>query len=409
MTLSWWQTANALMFGGAVISIVLAALMWRRPVPGHGWAVLTMIAMGESEGFWAFENLAAGMSAKIEWAKLEYLGIATAPLLLFLFVMTYTGQYPGESVIRMALLWVVPAVTIVLTESMVDGVLVIDARGRIVDSNPAAMRFLSASGTPLTGKDACDVLGDLSEQLYAPEPAVLAGFEMAAPADAQLRIEVQAIPLQAHKLSHGTLLVLRDITQRWRAEAELRAQLQRNLDLQETLREQAVRDSLTGLFNRRFLQESLTRELARAFRSGTSMALVVIDLDNFKTVNDEFGHGAGDRVLQAVARLLQTGTRSGDVLCRYGGEEFVVVLPTAEASDALRRVEQWRHDVEHMSVEYEGIAIRVTMSAGVSAYPSCGGDVDEILRAADRALYDAKHAGRNLVSSAGRKEDRAVR
>jgi diguanylate cyclase (GGDEF)-like protein/PAS domain S-box-containing protein len=312
------------------------------------------------------------------------------------------------AVFRYHLLTLVPVARAVLVESMGDGVLVVDARGRIVDSNPAAMRFLSLSGEPLAGKSACDVLGELSQQLRASEPAALAGFQMAAPVDAQLHIEVQAIPLRVHNVSSGTLLVLRDITQRWRAELELRAQLDRNLTLQKTLREQAVRDSLTGLFNRRFLQESLARELSLAIRSGTCMALVVIDLDNFKVVNDQYGHAAGDRVLQAVARLLHTGTRTGDVLCRYGGEEFVVVLPTASASDALRRAERWRSDVERLSVEYEGAEIHVTLSAGVSAYPSCGDDAGVIFRAADRALYDAKREGRNRVAMADHKEAAAV-
>jgi diguanylate cyclase (GGDEF)-like protein len=331
----------------------------------------------------------------------RWIGVPALNLLPLSF--TLTGVLVYLALFRFRLLDLVPVARAMLVESMVDGVLVIDARGRIVDSNSAALRFLSASGLPLAGMDVRDTLGEAALQLSATDGSATSGFEMSAPADSQLRVEVQAIPLRVREIDSGLLLVLRDITQKWRAETALRTQLERNLVLQATLREQAIRDALTGLFNRRFLEESLARELAVASRAGTSMALVLIDLDHFKTVNDRFGHVAGDRVLQAVAALLQHGTRAGNVVCRFGGEEFVVLLPTAEAADALRRAECWRHDVEVLRVEYEGTAIGVTFSAGVSAYPSCGSDVDEILRAGDRAMYEAKSAGRNRVFSLSRK------
>jgi diguanylate cyclase (GGDEF)-like protein/PAS domain S-box-containing protein len=198
--------------------------------------------------------------------------------------------------------------------------------------------------------------------------------------------------------------VKQDVTERRRMEEGLRAaneilktQLAEIEALQARLRDQAIRDPLTGVLNRRYLAETLGRETARARRDSRAYAVVILDLDHFKRVNDTYGHEAGDRVLVALADLLRAHTREGDVVCRYGGEEFVVLMPGSSAVSAARRAEVWRTTLEAQPFTFRTEEVTVTLSAGVACFPDDGGDGEAILRAADEALYRAKGAGRNRV------------
>jgi diguanylate cyclase (GGDEF)-like protein len=172
-----------------------------------------------------------------------------------------------------------------------------------------------------------------------------------------------------------------------------------NFRLRDTLRNLSVRDPLTGLFNRRYLEESLEREVRRAVRHRLPLGLIVIDVDHFKRFNDAHGHGAGDDLLQDISRFLQGSVRGEDIVCRYGGEEFVIVLPEATLAAAEARAEQLRHGVEQLSVVPRGQPTKwpVTISLGVSAFPDHGSRPGTLVRAADAALYRAKALGRNCV------------
>ncbi|MEW5828206.1 MAG: diguanylate cyclase [Chloroflexota bacterium] len=176
----------------------------------------------------------------------------------------------------------------------------------------------------------------------------------------------------------------------------------KNLKLQDSLRDQAIRDPLTGLFNRRYMEESLERELARALRRQTSVGVVMLDIDHFKLFNDTFGHSAGDKVLIELSSLMQLQIRREDIACRFGGEEFVLVLPDASLQDTCRRAEQLRSDVQHLSVMHKGQLLgAITLSLGVSNFPDHGDTVEALLAAADSALYNAKAGGRNRLIVAG--------
>jgi diguanylate cyclase (GGDEF)-like protein len=171
-----------------------------------------------------------------------------------------------------------------------------------------------------------------------------------------------------------------------------------NLKLRETLRNQSIRDPLTGLFNRRYVEETLERELRRADRTQGALGVVMIDLDHFKTFNDTYGHDAGDMLLRELGRLLQTSIRGGDVACRYGGEEFLLILPGADVDITRQRAEHLRKAVEHLFVSYHGQSVgSVTMSAGVAAFPQHGTTGEALVQAADAALYRAKGEGRDRV------------
>ena len=174
-----------------------------------------------------------------------------------------------------------------------------------------------------------------------------------------------------------------------------------NLKLRETLRSQSIRDPLTGLFNRRYLEETLAREERRAARAGSPIGIIVFDVDHFKRLNDTHGHDAGDAVLRALGGLLQTHVREGDIACRYGGEEFVIALPGASIEIVRQRAEAMREVTEKLASQVPGRSVeKVTISLGAAAYPDHGATWQEALGAADKALYRAKQGGRNRVEAA---------
>jgi diguanylate cyclase (GGDEF)-like protein len=171
-----------------------------------------------------------------------------------------------------------------------------------------------------------------------------------------------------------------------------------NLRLRETLRTQSIRDLLTGLYNRRYLEETFERELLRVKRKKASLAVFLFDVDHFKRFNDTFGHDAGDVVLHEVGRLLRVHTREADLACRYGGEEFVCVLPETPPTIAQARAEVLREAVAALQVTHLGQHLGpISISIGVAIYPEHGTSMEELLRAADESLYAAKQQGRNRV------------
>jgi diguanylate cyclase (GGDEF)-like protein len=171
-----------------------------------------------------------------------------------------------------------------------------------------------------------------------------------------------------------------------------------NFRLRETLRNQSIRDPLTGLFNRRYAEESLERELRRAARSGAPIGLISLDLDHFKRYNDRYGHETGDVVLRLVSKFVESSVRGGDIACRYGGEEFLLILPEAPLTVAAARAEAIRDGVRAIKVPRLASTGEVlTVSLGVASFPEHGTDVRTLLRVADAALYEAKAEGRDRV------------
>ena len=173
-----------------------------------------------------------------------------------------------------------------------------------------------------------------------------------------------------------------------------------NLRLRDTLREQALRDVLTGLPNRRLFDETLPRELARCLRADQPLTLAVVDVDHFKRFNDTYGHEAGDRVLRSVARVLGKSIRASDMACRYGGDEFMCLLPAMSAQDAAARFELALHRMAEESGDTGLQGETITFTVGLATAPGCGNDVAALTRAADAALYAAKEKGRNCVEVA---------
>jgi diguanylate cyclase (GGDEF)-like protein len=168
----------------------------------------------------------------------------------------------------------------------------------------------------------------------------------------------------------------------------------------EKLRDAAIRDSLTGLYNHRFFQEALEREVNRAVRHERPVALMMVDIDNFKAVNDRCGHPSGDLVLKTIAQAIIKDTRRSDLVARYGGEEFVIILPESNIGGAVRKGEAYRKVIEAIEIKIASLSIKVTVSIGVAAIDHRQiVSKEELIQAADRALYRSKHEGRNCVTA----------
>jgi diguanylate cyclase (GGDEF)-like protein/PAS domain S-box-containing protein len=179
-----------------------------------------------------------------------------------------------------------------------------------------------------------------------------------------------------------------------------------NVRLRETLRHQSIRDPLTGLFNRRYLEETLERELHRAARGHRPVGVIMLDLDHFKRFNDTFGHAAGDALLHELGKFLRAHVRGEDVACRYGGEEFTLVLSDAPRAVARQRAERLREEVKRLQPRHGGRPLgAVTLSLGVAVFPDHGSTGEDMLKAADAALYRAKRGGRDRVVVVGEDQD----
>lgn len=176
--------------------------------------------------------------------------------------------------------------------------------------------------------------------------------------------------------------------------ASLAALIITNTQLRESLKQQSIRDPLTGLFNRRYMEEMLNREVNRATRELHPLGIIMLDVDHFKRFNDTFGHGTGDKLLRDVGRFLQSHVRGEDIACRYGGEEFILIMPNADLETVQKRAQQIC--IEARNIKVEGTNT-ITLSLGVAVYPQHGRTIDTVIQSADAALYQAKQNGRNQV------------
>jgi diguanylate cyclase (GGDEF)-like protein len=176
-----------------------------------------------------------------------------------------------------------------------------------------------------------------------------------------------------------------------------KAGIKAHLETIESLQELVLRDPLTGMHNRRFWLEASKREFSRAVRDNAKLSVIAIDIDNFKRVNDSYGHKRGDEVLVFLGDLIRRSIRQTDVACRVGGEEFILALPASSLEDTCKRAEAIRLEFERAAFEFDGRKVRLSFSAGVATFPDHGKTIDDVALCADRALYMAKNAGRNRV------------
>ena len=341
-------------------------------------------------------------SAYSEFYFSQWHGLDLAPLMFGLSGIIYVF-----AIFHTHFMDLIPIARSLLIENMRDGVLVLDLRNRIMDINPAMEGFLEEKISFYMGKNAFEVFQPWMEKTDLFLDKTETRIELKVPKDPSRYVDLQVTPLYDRSQSmNGYLMVFRDITESKQVEKRLRYvndRLQGQLIeiglLQSKLREQAIRDPLTNIFNRRYLDETLDRELSRAAREDYPVCVIMVDIDHFKRVNDTHGHEAGDLVLKAIAETLSDHCRRGDFACRYGGEEFVVALPNITLETAYARAEDLRKSLNLLSVPYEEHNLSVTISMGIACFPENGQTRDCILRAADQAMYAAKEAGRDHILS----------
>ena len=301
-----------------------------------------------------------------------------------------------------------------LFEQTHDAVFLLDLDGKYLSANQRAADMFGTSMEELRD----DVLkGATILRQYLTR--MLAGEEIPAYEILFQKKDGQLLPVEMtlelvrdanEKPMHIQALV-RDISARKLAEDQLKAAnelLQLRVSdveaLQQEQREQAIHDPLTGLYNRRYLNESIEREIVRARREHDVFSIIISDIDHFKMINDTFGHPVGDKFLVAIASLQEKHTRGSDIACRYGGEEFLLVLPGIGLDSAVKRAEEIRHRCTELIIQHAGQALSVTMSFGVACFTDQGQAADEIIINADNAMYQSKRTGRNKVT-AWAKED----
>lgn len=205
-------------------------------------------------------------------------------------------------------------------------------------------------------------------------------------------------------MEYGLTQTWRELAERKRIEKllgeaneQLRADMEKIEQLREELREQAIHDPLTGLYNRRYLNETLTREISRAERENAPLSMIISDIDQFKMINDTYGHLIGDKFLVEIANLMKNHACGSDIICRYGGEEFLMVLPDTTLISATKRAEEIMKKCAKIIIQHEGKDLQVTISSGVASYSNHGKEAEEIIIKADEALYRAKSQGRNCT------------
>ncbi|TNF16195.1 MAG: diguanylate cyclase [Pseudomonadales bacterium] len=302
-----------------------------------------------------------------------------------------------------------PVARHLLLEALLDPVLVVDPSRRVIEANPAALKLAGLQQGwqgrelkqwPVFGADLQALLLEHAGEHDRPLTLTSAARYY----EVRLRAIERATRHGPALLGH--MIYVRDVTQRHLSELKLaealalsEERLRTISSLHEQLREQALCDPLTGLYNRRYLDEFFERELARVQRENLPLAVALIDLDHFKRLNDECGHLVGDDVLKAVAQHLLDNLRSTDAVFRIGGEEFLLILPGADPDEASARLQSICSQLAAREIATRGGDQRVTLSAGLAYWPQQGQALDELLHAADAALYQAKRTGRNRVCS----------
>jgi diguanylate cyclase (GGDEF)-like protein len=240
------------------------------------------------------------------------------------------------------------------------------------------------------------VIGVLSMQSYQPDAYQTEQIQLLETIATQAAIAIENSRL--YEQARSELIQRKEAQEALeQTNSELQNQLSKVEALQLELREQAIRDSLTGLFNRRYLDESLAKRIERASDHDQPLSVIMLDIDRFKNFNDQHGHQAGDTLLRVLGKTLRDHTRATDFACRYGGEEFLIVLPNAPIEIAARRAEEIRMAFENTKIPFSGRSLHSTISLGVASYPLHGLTGEELIVRADQAMYAAKAAGRNLV------------
>ncbi len=286
-------------------------------------------------------------------------------------------------------------------------VVVLGADDLIADVNEVAETWTGISKQDMLGKDPLQIFKAWPQFLNRILVTEETREEVTLPGDPMRIVELMVIPIKnkTNGALSGRAIVAHDVTERKQAENDLTdmneilwGKIEEVESLRAQLQEQAIRDPLTGLFNRRFFSETLEKETAQAVRDNSPLSFIILDIDYFKKINDTYGHKCGDFVLQTFAKFLSDNVRATDLLCRFGGEEFVILMPNASTEAAYERTEILRKQFEAMKIHFESQTIKSSFSAGVATFPNHAASSEAALNLADQALYQSKANGRNRVT-----------
>jgi diguanylate cyclase (GGDEF)-like protein len=314
------------------------------------------------------------------------------------------GTIMWHAIFRRDLLTFSPVARALIIDQIGDGVVVVSPDGRVLDVNPTANQLLRAvnpsAPATLVGMPARNLLGERTVTADRREMEIVADLP-----GGRAEFQVRASSLvDRHDRALGTVYVARDVTEAnalSRRLAAAHAQLVRQVETIDLLRadlvELASRDPLTGLHNRRHLVEGFDSMLAAAQAGGGTLAVCLFDVDEFKSVNDRYGHLTGDAALVALAHRIGELSPPGALVARWGGEEFFIALPGADVVTGLAFADNLRDRCAQEPIDADGRTIRCTLSGGVATFPASGTTMDELFRAADLALFQSKNSGRNVV------------
>lgn len=318
--------------------------------------------------------------------------------------LAVTGTIVWYAVFHQDLITFSPVARALIIDQIGDAVIVISPSGRFLDLNPVAVELVRAldpaAPARLVGSPAPELVGDDFAAAGGSETELVVNRP-----GCRTEFQVKASALIDHRhRALGTVYVARDVTEAnalsrrlSAAHTQLVLQIETINLLRSDLLEQASRDVLTGLHNRRHLVEHFETMIEAARGSGESLAVALFDVDRFKSINDNYGHLAGDTVLVALAQLMDEHAPAGAIVARWGGEEYFIALPAADAATGLGFADDLRRRCEQQGIVDEGRVIRCTVSVGVAVYPAAGTTMEALFQAADLAMYEAKNAGRNLV------------
>ncbi|MCB0103814.1 MAG: diguanylate cyclase [Anaerolineales bacterium] len=336
----------------------------------------------------------------------EVLPLLPAPVDLTPLAFTITAVLLVVGIFGFHSIDVVPIARDTVMEHIPEMVFVLDEKDRIIDANAVAQKWLGKPLQEISGREPIEVFEKWPQLLQRFFFLEEARDEIEIPGDPPRILETIITPIHNRQQKiEGRVILAYDITDRKNLEKELKRTnetLQEQLDENERLRlqlqEQAIRDPLTGVFNRRYFAEALDNETARSIREKVPFSLIILDVDHFKKTNDTYGHKCGDVVLRSLAEFLLQHTRRSDIVCRFGGEEFVILMPDASVESAKERAEFFRREFMQHVHQCGELEIKSTFSAGVASFPIHSDSGEILLGLADQALYESKEAGRNRVT-----------
>lgn len=315
--------------------------------------------------------------------------------------LSLNGMFFAVAIFRHNFLDLMPITRDFVFETHRDNIAILDKQQRIIDLNPNFLALFPFGITVFIGTR-FEILRRHYPDLPQPQFAFQEEhFEFSLEHIPEKHWEMVIFPMRHEDGEQdGYIMTIRDITVQKQANEQLKKQLVEIEKLRDKLREEAIRDPLTNLYNRRYLHETLASALPRALDKGLKLSLAILDIDRFKEINDVYGHDIGDEVLINFGDFLLENTRSDDVVCRFGGEEFMIIFLNARKDMVVERITHWLKDITTQRMSENAAEIQVRFSCGIVSFPEDGEDMDSLFKKADDCLYQAKATGRNRVITA---------